>query len=83
MAALATICSTPAEAGPPSPGWPVTALAPTAKLAEVLAKTALLSGPGKAWAQLPFGGVIVDDEGVVERLPPRVARLGAVVEAVA
>ncbi len=61
----------------------VTALAPTAKLAEVLAKTALLSGPGKAWAQLPFGGVIVDDEGVVERLPPRVARLGAVVEAVA
>ncbi len=61
----------------------VTAMAPTARLAEVLAKTALLSGPGKAWAQLRFGGVIVDDEGVVEQLPPRVARLGAVVEAVA
>ena len=50
----------------------VTALAPTARLAEVLAKTALLSGPERAASELPFGGITVADGGAVERLPARV-----------
>jgi thiamine biosynthesis lipoprotein len=50
----------------------VTALAPSARLAEVLAKTALLSGPGRAASELAFGGIIVADDGEVERLPARV-----------
>ncbi len=37
----------------------VTALAPTAQLAEVLAKTALLRGPKAATGELPYGGVVV------------------------
>jgi thiamine biosynthesis lipoprotein len=43
-----------------------TALAPTALEAEILAKSALLSGPedGKGW--LPFGGVLVPAEGEAE-----------------
>jgi FAD:protein FMN transferase len=49
-----------------------TALAPTARLAEVLAKSALLSGPGKAEAWLPFGGLLVSDDGSAQRLEPRV-----------
>ncbi len=61
----------------------VTALAPTARLAEVLAKTALLSGPERARTELPFGGVLVDDEGAVERLAARVELTAAVAEAVA
>ncbi len=61
----------------------VTALAPTARLAEVLAKTALLSGPEKARERLPFGGVLVDEGGEVERLQSRVGHLGAVAERVA
>jgi thiamine biosynthesis lipoprotein len=46
-----------------------TALAPTAQLAEVLAKTALLSGPQGAAVQLPHGGCIVLDDGSFEILP--------------
>ncbi len=44
----------------------VTALSATAQLAEVLAKTALLSGPAGAAAQLPYGGVLVFDDGSYE-----------------
>jgi thiamine biosynthesis lipoprotein len=54
----------------------VTAAAPTGLLAEILAKSALLSGPDSAAAWLPHGGVIVKADGtaqVVEsltRVPP-------------
>jgi thiamine biosynthesis lipoprotein len=41
----------------------VTALAPTAQLAEVLAKTALLRGPAEAASELPYGGCVVLDDG--------------------
>lgn len=50
-----------------------TAVAPTGVLAETLAKSALLSGPERAESQLPFGGVIVTDDGaarVFEGLAP-------------
>ena len=47
----------------------VTALSPTAQLAEVLAKTALLRGPAGAAAELPYGGVLVFDEGSFEVVP--------------
>jgi FAD:protein FMN transferase len=43
-----------------------TALAPTALLAEVDAKAALLSGPERAGKWLPHGGVLVYDDGEVE-----------------
>ncbi len=43
-----------------------TALAPTALLAEVHAKAALLAGPAAAPEWLPHGGVLVDDDGGVE-----------------
>ena len=43
-----------------------TALAPTALLAEVHAKAALLAGPAAAPARLPHGGVLVGDDGGVE-----------------
>jgi len=43
-----------------------TALAPTALEAEILAKSALLSGPGGAVKWLPFGGVLVPVEGEAE-----------------
>jgi thiamine biosynthesis lipoprotein len=43
-----------------------TALAPTAFLAEVLAKQALLSGPERAAACLQFGGVVVSEDGAVD-----------------
>ncbi len=46
-----------------------TALAPTAQLAEVLAKIALLSGPQGAAAELPHGGCIVFDDGSFELVP--------------
>lgn len=56
----------------------VTALAPTALEAEVLAKTALLSGPEHAHGRLEHGGVIVCENGLVVFVPPprtqRVAR---------
>jgi len=42
-----------------------TAVAPTGLLAETLAKSALLVGPGRAESQLPFGGVIVTEDGEV------------------
>ncbi len=48
----------------------VSAIAPTAVLAEILAKAALLSGPSGARDWLSRGGVIVCDDGsheVVER----------------
>jgi len=44
----------------------VTALAPTALLAEVYAKAALLSGPERAADRLPHGGIVVADDGGVE-----------------
>jgi thiamine biosynthesis lipoprotein len=44
----------------------VTALAPTALPAEILAKTAFLSGPGHAASNLPHGGVVVRADGDVE-----------------
>ena len=51
----------------------VTALAPTARLAEVLAKTrAPLRAPGRREPELPFGGLLVEDDGSVQRLEPRV-----------
>lgn len=43
-----------------------TALAPTALLAEVRAKAALLAGPAAAASRLPHGGVLVADDGGVE-----------------
>jgi FAD:protein FMN transferase len=46
----------------------VTALAPSALLAEVYAKAAILSGPHGARAWLPHGGVIVRDDGSHEVL---------------
>jgi thiamine biosynthesis lipoprotein len=46
----------------------VTALAPSALLAEVYAKAAILSGPHGARAWLPHGGVIVHDDGSHEVL---------------
>jgi thiamine biosynthesis lipoprotein len=52
-----------------------TALAPSAFLAEVRSKWALLSGPDLAPARLPHGGVLVHDDGGVEVIPanPRAA----------
>lgn len=47
----------------------VTALAPTAFLAEVHAKWALLSGPELGPARLPHGGVLVFDDGGFETVP--------------
>lgn len=46
-----------------------TAVAPTALLAEVYAKSALLSGPAAAAGWLPFGGVLVLASGEVETVP--------------
>jgi FAD:protein FMN transferase len=46
-----------------------TALAPTALEAEILAKSALLSGPEGAKDWLPFGGVLVPVEGEAEVIP--------------
>jgi FAD:protein FMN transferase len=66
----------------PSSGMPAytgivqaTALAPSALLAEIHAKAALLSGPSHARASLPHGGVIVLDDGShrVVAPPPTVA----------
>jgi FAD:protein FMN transferase len=45
-----------------------TALAPTALEAEVIAKTALLRGPGPASEALRHGGALVFDDGSVERV---------------
>jgi thiamine biosynthesis lipoprotein len=43
-----------------------TALAPTALLAEIYAKAALLAGPKLAGKWLPYGGIVVRDGGEVE-----------------
>lgn len=48
-----------------------TALAPTALLAEVYAKSALLAGPARAAEWLPHGGVIVLDDGRLETVRQR------------
>ena len=53
-----------------------TALAPTATQAEVLAKAALLSGPGGARQWLTHGGVVVLDDGSYEVLQPAAPRAG-------
>jgi thiamine biosynthesis lipoprotein len=47
----------------------VTALAPTALLAEVRAKAALLSGPSGAAAFLPDGGVVITGAGAIHLMP--------------
>jgi thiamine biosynthesis lipoprotein len=47
-----------------------TALAPSGTEAEVLAKAALLSGPGRARSWLPHGGVVVFDDGELEVIEP-------------
>lgn len=48
-----------------------TALAPTAFLADVHAKWALLSGPELGPARLPYGGVLVLADGSIEVVAPR------------
>ncbi|HEV7527379.1 MAG TPA: FAD:protein FMN transferase [Solirubrobacteraceae bacterium] len=48
----------------------VTALAPSALIAEIHAKAAILSGPQVARAWLPLGGVIVFDDGSHEVIRP-------------
>ena len=48
----------------------VTALAPTALEAEVLAKMALLRGSGAAHATLAHGGVVVHESSIVEVVSP-------------
>ncbi|MDX6729448.1 MAG: FAD:protein transferase [Baekduia sp.] len=49
----------------------VTALAPTALRAEVLAKAALLAGPAELERRLPHGGLAVHDDGHVELVGSR------------
>ena len=46
-----------------------TALAPTALEAELLAKAAVLGGPDAAAGWLPYGGVVVRDDGGHEVVP--------------
>jgi FAD:protein FMN transferase len=58
-----------------------TAVAPTALLAETLAKSALLVGPARAESQLPFGGVIVEADGAVRFVEPLASPLPRVVAA--
>jgi thiamine biosynthesis lipoprotein len=48
----------------------VTALAPSALLAEIRAKAAILSGPRVAPSWLPDGGVIVFDDGSYKVIEP-------------
>jgi FAD:protein FMN transferase len=47
-----------------------TALAPSGLYAETLAKAALLAGPDGAAAWLPFGGVVVTEDGDVQIVDP-------------
>ena len=54
----------------------VTALAPTGVQAEALSKAALLSGPAAAAEWLPYGGLIVHDDGGFEVLDPSSDQLG-------
>lgn len=61
----------PATGGPAFTGIvQATALAPTAFLADVLAKWALLSGPELAPSRLPHGGILVHADGEVETVLP-------------
>jgi hypothetical protein len=48
----------------------VTALAPSALMAEIHAKAAILSGPRRAPVWLPGGGVIVFDDGSHQVIDP-------------
>jgi FAD:protein FMN transferase len=68
----------PATASPAFTGVvQATALAPSALLAEIRAKAAILSGPGAAARWLPDGGVIVFDDGSHEVVPaPTVVTVG-------
>ena len=53
----------------------VTALAPSGVQAEALSKAALLSGPDRAGARLPHGGVVVYDDETFDVIdPPGLAR---------
>lgn len=55
-----------------------TAQAPTAFLAEVYSKAALLCGPERAPGRLPYGGVLVLDDGSVEVVEAQATRSSAV-----
>jgi FAD:protein FMN transferase len=59
----------------------VTALAPSGLLAETLAKSALLAGPGGADAYLPYGGVVFAAGGGVRTVDPLGVLLSEVAEA--
>jgi thiamine biosynthesis lipoprotein len=48
----------------------VTARAPRASLAEIWAKAAILSGPGRARSWLPDGGLIVFEDGSHQLVEP-------------
>lgn len=70
------------DPGRGTPAWTgvaqATALAPTALEAEVLAKAALLAGPGAGSARLIHGGVLVLDDGeLVEVAAPRMEAAAA------
>lgn len=56
-------------------------MAPTGLLAETFAKSALLVGPGRAASQLPFGGVVVEEDGAVRVVEPVAAVLPEVLAA--
>jgi len=61
----------PATGGPAYTGIvQVTALAPTAVMAEALAKAAILAGPEHADAWLSHGGVVVYDDASYRVIPP-------------
>jgi thiamine biosynthesis lipoprotein len=70
-----------------APAWTgllqVTAVAPTAVEAEVLAKTAFLSGPGDAArdALSRYGGIVVSDEGSVDLVGPLATEVATAAEA--
>ncbi len=54
-----------------------TALAPSASLAEIHAKAAVLSGPGGARRRLPWGGALILDDGTLEVIEPASREAGA------
>ena len=58
-----------------------TAVAPSGLYAETLAKAALLAGPDRADAWLPFGGVIVTEDGDVRIVEPLTSVLPEVLAA--
>lgn len=76
-AALAHQILDPASGRPAFTGIvQATALAPTALEAEILAKSALLSGPEGAEDWLPFGGVLVPVEGDAKVIAETGSRVG-------